>query len=296
MLFPVDLHTHTCHSDGRLTPSQLVLLAAAQGLKALAIADHDSTGGIDEAMACGNLNGIEVIAAVELSVETRGHSDVHLLGYFINHHDSCFQDKLEAFRVRRDSRGREIIVRINEKLAGEGKGRISYEEVLAESAGALGRPHVARVLVEKGFSKGMEDAFDRYLVPCNVPKEYFPVDEAINEIHRIGGLALLAHPTSISRDYEVLRGVIAEMVRLGLDGIEVYNTMATLTDAEFLLGLAMRHRLAVSGGSDFHGNNGEELLAIEGGRFSLDYRLVDGLKERLRQRHDRVEAGEEKGA
>lgn len=287
MYLPVDLHTHTRHSDGSLTPSELVLLAAAQGVKAVAISDHDSTAGIDEAVACGELNGIEVIPAVELSVEIRSYSDVHLLGYFINHNDPSFQKKLESFRVRRDSRGQEIIARINEKLAGEGKGCISYEEVLAESDGALGRPHVARVLLAKGFSSGMEDAFDRYLVPCNVPKEYFPVAEAISEIHRIGGLALLAHPTSISRDYEVLREVIGEMVRLGLDGIEVYNTMATLADADFLLGLAVRHRLAVSGGSDFHGNNGEKLLAIEGGRFTLDYRLVEGLKERLSRMRDR---------
>lgn len=287
MFLPVDLHTHTRHSDGRLSPSELVLLAAAQGLKALAIADHDSTAGIDEAMDCGQRNGIEVIPAVELSVEIRSYSDVHLLGYFINHHDPLFQEKLELFRVRRDSRGREIIARINDKLANEGKGQICYEEVLAESDGALGRPHVARVLMAKGFASGMEDAFDRYLVPCNVPKEYFPVAEAISEIHRLGGLALLAHPTSISRDYEELREVIGEMVRLGLDGLEVYNTMATLTDADFLQGLAMRHRLAVCGGSDFHGNDGEERLAIEGGRFSLDYRLVEGLKERLSQRHNR---------
>lgn len=284
MFMPVDLHTHTRYSDGSLTPSELVSLAAEQGVKAVAIADHDSTSGVDEALECGKRIGVEVIPAVELSVEISGYSDVHLLGYFIDHRDLSFQNRLNTFRNRRDSRGKEIIDRINERLACEGRGNITYEEVLAGSDGALGRPHLARVLVIKGYAVSMEDAFDRYLIPCNVPKLYFPMADAISEIHRIGGLALLAHPTSISRNYEELRTVIGEMVRLGLDGLEVYCTMATVADADFLLGLTVRHRLAVSGGSDFHGNEGERLLAIEGGRFSLDYRLVEGLRERLSKR------------
>lgn len=282
MLIPVDLHTHTCHSDGRLTPAELVSLAAAQGVKAIAVSDHDSVAGIDEAMACGSRAAIEVIPAVELSVEGGGYSDVHLLGYFIDHNDHSFLARLEELRLCRDNRGRELVSRINDKLAGEGKGGITYEEVVAGTAGALGRPHVARVLVEKGFSSTMDDAFDRYLVPCNVPKKYFPVAEAIEEIHRIGGLAVLAHPTSISRNCETLREVIGGMIRLGLDGLEVYSTMASVSEAEFLLGLSVRHRLAVSGGSDFHGGDGEEMLSIHGGRFRLDYRLVEGLKVRLK--------------
>lgn len=281
MYAPVDLHVHTRHSDGTFTPAEVVRMAGDQGFKAIAIADHDSVSGIDEAVAAGTAGGIEVIPAVELSIEIAGHHDVHLLAYFIDHRDAPFNDRLDRFRERRERRGEAIIARINEKLASERKGSITYEEVVEGSDGALGRPHIARVLIARGYASDMNDAFDNYLVPCDVPKEYFSADEAIREIHRIGGVAVLAHPTSISRDRTVLREVIGSMVALGLDGLEAYCTLATIDDADFLVAIARRHRLVVTGGSDFHGNETENSLGIADARFPIDYRLVAALKERL---------------
>jgi len=281
MYRPVDLHTHSRYSDGTRTPAELVEMASLQGLKAIALSDHDSTGGIDEAIAAGSRLGIEIIPSVELSVEVRNYHDVHILGYYIDHNDSDFKARLDQFRTRRDRRGQEIIGRINEKLASQGKGEIIYQEVLAGSDGALGRPHIARVLMAKGYVASMEEAFDNYLVPCNVPKQYFPIEEALCEIHRIGGLAVLAHPTSISRDRTLLREIIGGLASLGLDGLEAYNTLASLDESEFLLAISRRHLLTITGGSDFHGNEGEDRLGIEGNRFPIDYRLVEGLKERL---------------
>lgn len=280
---PVDLHTHSRHSDGIFTPSEVIELAYAQGFKALALADHDSVSGIDEAIAAGSRQGVEVIPAVELSIEIKGHHDVHLLAFFIDHHDPDFNLRLNSFRERRDTRGQEIIARINDRLEQNGKGGITYDEVIEGSDGALGRPHIARVLMSKGYVSDMNDAFDNYLVPCNVPKEYFPADEAIREVHRIGGIAVLAHPTTITRDRTVLREVIGMLVALGLDGIEAYNSLATIDDAEFLCAIARRYKLVVTGGSDFHGTEGENLLGIRDNRFPVDYRLVQALKERCGQ-------------
>jgi predicted metal-dependent phosphoesterase TrpH len=127
----------------------------------------------------------------------------------------------------------------------------------------------------------MNEAFANYLVPCNVPKEYFAAEEAITEIHRLGGVAVLAHPTTITRDRTIVREVIGMLVALGLDGIEAYNSLATIDDAEFLLAIARRHNLVVTGGSDFHGNEEEDRLGIRDNRFPLDYRLIDAMKERL---------------
>lgn len=274
----VDLHIHTRHSDGVFTPSEIVQMAYRQGFKAIAIADHDSISGVNEAVAAGIIQGVEVVPAVELSIELNSHSDVHLLAYFLDHHDPEFNARLDFFREKRDRRGHEIIARINEKLAKEGREGVSYDEVIEGSDGALGRPHIARVLMAKGYVNGMNDAFDNYLVPCDVPKEYFPADVAINEIHRIGGVAVLAHPTTISPDRTVVREAIGMLVALGLDGIEVYNSLATIDDAEFLLAITRRYHLAITGGSDFHGIEGEPILGIRDNKFTLEYNLVESLK------------------
>ncbi|MBT0664415.1 PHP domain-containing protein [Geobacter pelophilus] len=284
MTAPVDLHIHSRHSDGTFSPTELVKMASAQGFKAIALADHDSISGIDEAIAAGEEFGVELIPAVELSIEIKNYHDVHLLAFFLDHKDKSFNERLNSFRERRDRRGEEIIARINDKLANNGKGSISFSEVVAGSDGALGRPHIARVLISRGYVTDMNQAFDEYLIPCDVPKEYFPAEEAIKEIHRIGGLAVLAHPTTISKDRSKLREVIGMMVAFGLDGLEAYNTLATIDDSEFLFAIARRHKLIVTGGSDFHGNEGEGLLGIRDNRFPLDYRLVESLKDRVAEK------------
>jgi predicted metal-dependent phosphoesterase TrpH len=280
----IDLHLHSRHSDGTLSPSELVKLAADQQISVIALADHDALSGIDEAVAAGVANGVEVIPAVELSVEFCGFEDIHILGYCMDHHDSQLCAHLDRFRKRRDSRGQEMVVRINEKLESEGKSPISFDEVLERSDGALGRPHIARVLMAKGHTGTMEESFDRYLVPCNVPKEFFPADQAIREIHRTGGVAVLAHPTTISRERTILRETIAKLAMQGLDGLEVYYSLGTVDDADFLLATARRLNLVVTGGSDFHGHADEPLPGAIGERFPIDYDMVAHLIQRARAR------------
>ncbi len=280
----VDLHIHSIHSDGVHSPAALVEMAAQKGLHTIALADHDSVEGIDDALEAGARCGVEVIPAIELSVEFRGYHDVHLLGYFIDHRDSSFRERLTLFRTRRDQRGRAIIIRINEKLAMEAKQPISYEEVEALVVGALGRPHIAQVLVARGIVRDVPEAFDRYVIPCNVPKVYFPMSEALAEIRRIKGISVLAHPTTVTDNRAMLKTLITEMASIGLDGLEVFNNMSSTDDMNFLASMAGRLGMEMTGGSDFHGF--EEGLAMgrgRGGR-TLPYRLFEGIKRRRTER------------
>jgi len=263
----IDLHTHTTASDGIFKPAELIQIAHESGIAIIAIADHDSTAGIDEAVSTAHPLGITVIPAVELSVAYKDYHDVHLLGYWINHHDEVFSKKLELFRERRETRGLRIIERINDKLSSEGRSAINSEDVLALADGALGRPHIARVLMDHGYAQSMHDAFANYLQPCNVPKEYFNFDDALGEIKRIGGIAVLAHPQSITRNRTELETIIKDMAVKGLDGIEAFNTMGLEDDESFLRSLASKLGLLITGGSDYHGN--EEGLALGRGRGNL---------------------------
>ncbi len=274
----VDLHIHSRYSDGVHSPAALVAMAAAKGLKAIAIADHDSVSGIDEAIAAAVDCGIEVIPAVELSVEYKSYRDIHLLGYCINHRDAQLAEKLATFCTRRDIRGRAIVDRINAKLATEGVGSISYDEVATLASGALGRPHIARILIQHGYARDSEDAFNRYLVPCDVSKQYFPMEEALTEIRRVGGVAVLAHPTTITEDRPMLGALIREMADLGLDGLEVFNNMCYKDDMIYFESLAAGMGLTMTGGSDFHGFEGDVEIGSGRGGLAVAYRWVSALK------------------
>lgn len=280
----VDLHVHSLHSDGVHTPAALVEMAARKGLEAIALADHDSVAGLDEALAAGERQGVEVIPAIELSVEFRGYRDIHLLGYFIDYRDAAFQEQLALFRARRDERGRAIITRINAKLSQEGRGSISYEDVQALAAGALGRPHIAQVLVAHGIARDIQDAFDRYVVPCNVPKRYFPMTEALTEIRRLRGVSVLAHPTTVTDDRTALRALVTELAAMGLDGVEVFNNSCYSDDMIFLESLANRLGLVKTGGSDYHGIEDDIEMGSGRGALTVAYRWVEELKRRRGER------------
>jgi predicted metal-dependent phosphoesterase TrpH len=282
----VDLHLHSCHSDGLHTPAELVAMAAAKGLSAIALADHDSVDGIDEAMAAGERSCVTVIPAIELSVEYGKYHDIHLLGYFIDHRDGAFREKLALFRARRDERGRAIVDRINARLSRNGVNAIPYREVLDLAQGAVGRPHIAQALVARGLARDVQDAFDRYVVPCNVPKLYFPLTEALAEIRRIGGVSVLAHPTTITGNRAELKGLLAGLAAGGLDGIEVFNNVCFDDDMIFLESLARSHGLLMAGGSDFHGFEGDIEMGSGRGGLAVAYHLVEAMKKRLAERNN----------
>jgi predicted metal-dependent phosphoesterase TrpH len=276
----IDLHLHSNYSDGVRTPGELVTMASGLGLKAIALADHDTVDGIDEALAAGAACGLEVLPALELSVAFGPYRDVHLLGYLVDHRDPELLATLREFRDKRESRGEAIIDKINQKLALEGKTPIESQEAAALAGGALGRPHIAQVLIAKGHAGNMQDAFNRYLLPCDVPKRYFPVDEALATVRRLGGVAVLAHPTSISAEREQLTGVIDELCALGLDGLEAYNNICSEQESGWLRSLAEKRGLLWTGGSDYHGI--EEGIGIGTGRggMAVPYACVEALKRR----------------
>jgi predicted metal-dependent phosphoesterase TrpH len=281
----VDLHLHSTCSDGAHGPTRLVEMAAAAGLAAIALADHDNIDGIDEAMAAGRLLGVEVLSGVELSVLWESYEDIHLLGYGFDHRHAALRNALQAFRDFRESRNERIVARINERLLQEGRTPIDFAEVQRRAEGTLGRPHIAAVLIERGYAPDNEGAFQRYLVPCNVPKRYFPIDEAIGLIHEVGGVAVLAHPPYITEDRRELVRLLDTFVPLGLDGIEAYSNRATNDDIDWYITQARRRGLIVTGGSDYHGLEGGEIV-LGGGRGNLriPYRCVEEIRQAVARR------------
>lgn len=285
----VDLHIHSICSDGYYTPEDLVTMAADANLAAIALADHDNVDGIAAAQQAGAQHGIEVISAVELSTQWYDYSDMHLLGYGFDAEDPYLNRELSEFQEFRSGRNREIIERVNEKLAAEGREPIDADSVRQLAGGTIGRPHIAQALREAGYVTDNEAAFSRYLVPCNVPKRYFPVDEAIGLIHRSGGLAVLAHPPYITRERRKLEALIVELVGLGLDGIEAYNNGSNMEDTDWTIKLARAHGLIVTGGSDFHGDPGSGIEIGTGFHgLKIPYSCVEEIKAALHKRRQAV--------
>jgi len=278
----VDLHLHSTCSDGYLSPEEVVQLALNAGVCALALADHDNIDGISHAITAGNAVGIEVLPAVELSSQWLEYTDMHLLGYGFDYQDPYLIRALNEFQEFRLTRNRQIVDRVNLKLLDEKKLPLDPEAVLKLAGGTIGRPHIALALRQAGYVNSNDEAFSRYLVPCNVPKHYFPADAAIKLIHGSGGIVVLAHPPYVTRDRRKLEKLVAELVGLGLDGIEAYNNGSGLEDTDWLIKLARKYNLVVTGGSDFHGDSGSLIEVGKGIRgLRVPYQCVEEIKAAL---------------
>lgn len=241
----VDLHAHSTASDGAVSPTELVEAAKRAELLAIAITDHDTIAGVDEAVATGLSLGIRVVRGCELSAYD-GDFEVHLLALHIRD-AAAIRPSLEGFQRERVERGHSIV----ERLARAGA-PISIDDVIAEAAGgALGRPHIARVLIRAGHAADHRDAFDRFLGAgriAYVPKPRLDVADAIGIAHSAGALAVWAHPGR-----EGTRERLARLTSHGLDGVEVRHPGHTPTDVVRLGRLADELDLVPSGGSDWHG-------------------------------------------
>ena len=282
----VDLHLHSTCSDGLHSPAEVVRLAAEAGLSAIALCDHDNVDGIDAALAAGAELGVEVISGVELSTVWEDFADLHLLGYGFDHHHPELLGSLAGFREFRESRNERIVARINDRLASEKRAPIAFEKVLARAGGSVGRPHIAQELIAAGYVKNTEEAFNRYLVPCNVEKRFFPFTEAIDLVHRAGGVAVLAHPPFVTSDRKVLGELLDRFVPLGLDGVEAWNSGASRHDIEWYITLARRRALLVTGGSDFHGSEeGAVKIGRGRGQLHIPYSCVEEVRAALAARH-----------
>ena len=241
----VDLHVHSTASDGSRAPADVVAAAKRAGLSAMALTDHDTVAGIEEATRAGLAHGVRVVPGVELSA-VEGDVETHILGLHVSDTREM-EATLSALRDMRRTRAERIVQRLNELGV-----RIELASVLEQSAGgAIGRPHVARAMIAEGWAVDFRDAFDRYLGngrPAYVPKERLAVVDAIGLIHRAGGLAVLAHPAQGGT-----RERVEAFVRDGIDGVEVRHPSHSSEDIARLTALVDHFGLVPSGGSDWHG-------------------------------------------
>ncbi len=276
----VDLHVHSNASDGSLPPREVVRLARERGLAALALTDHDTIQGLPEALAAGADFGVEVIPGVEISAKHPGGS-MHILGYFLDSQSETLAGRLAVLQQARRDRNPQIIAKLNALGI-----PLTLEQVAAISgAGQMGRPHIARALYEAGYVPSIQAAFDLYLNnrgKAYVGKFRFPPDEAIAMIREAGGVAVLAHPFTLNHpDPEALRVLLAGLAAMGLAGVECYYPEHTPEQEALYLRLARELDLAVTGGSDFHGDNKPEVaLGRVNVQPKLTYDLVAGLKAR----------------
>jgi predicted metal-dependent phosphoesterase TrpH len=272
----LDLHLHTTYSDGSLPPAEVLALAQKAHVSALAITDHDTVCGIPEAMEVGHSLGIEVIPGIEISARW-GPSELHILGYFLDWQDVALLAQLDRLRAGRHARNPRIV----EKLNALGID-ITYEEVKAlAKTDSVGRPHIARVLMEKGIVKSAKEAFDRYLADgaaAYVPRDLPDPEEAIAMITNAHGLSVLAHPSWLDRS-EGMYKICDQLKAAGLAGVEVHYSTHRPEQTTHYLETARRLELLVTGGSDFHGITKPDIeVGIGRGNLQVPAKLLEPLR------------------
>lgn len=257
-----DLHTHSTASDGTEDPQTVVDLAEQAGLSAIAIADHDTIDGFSQ-LTPNSLAGVRVIPALEMSANV-GTAEVHILGYFIDARSDYLLDQLAMLQRQRLRRIERFCVRLTDIGV-----PLTTEEVLAFATGAsIGRPHIARAMISRGYVSSVGEAFDLYLAggrPGFVPRDDVTPESAIDLIHRAGGVAALAHPFT-SGDPAM---TIKRLLPVGLDALEVEYGAYTESDRSQLRSLAQKARLIATGGSDFHGRDHRSDIPLGSGSVSM---------------------------
>ena len=247
----VDLHIHSTFSDGEFTPAELVDLAESQGLAAIAITDHDTAAGTAAALKRAEGKRIEVIPGIEISA-WHGDTSMHILGYCFNPGDSCFSERLKLLQEGRETRNARILAKLNRLGIG-----VAAEELQQYSRyGQTGRPHIARLLVDRGVTDSVELAFKHYLrrgAAAYSERFRFSAHDAISMIREAGGTAVLAHPANLDSSLRTIPFLLRDLNRSGLAGVEVYYPSHTAKTVKALLQMAAGLNLCITGGSDFHG-------------------------------------------
>jgi 3',5'-nucleoside bisphosphate phosphatase len=278
----IDLHAHTDESDGTVAPAALVEAALELRLEALGICDHDTFAGYDAALGPARQAGLDLVCGIELSTKReipgqRGQS-IHMLGYFLDQPPSPeFRSWLERLQNSRRDRNRRLAARL-QALGLD----IQLEEVMRMGRSLAGRPHFARLMWQKGYVSTIQEAFDRYLADsaqAYVEREEPSLAEGIRRILEAGGLPSLAHPVRLSRKAETVERLVGEMCEMGLRAIEVYHSDHSPADIALYQSLASRYGLAITGGTDFHGETKPGLaLGIGYGNIALARSLLDDLR------------------
>lgn len=268
-----DLHVHTNHSDGLFSPEEVIDLAVSQNLQGIAITDHDSITGIEIAIHHSKkYDNFIIIPGIEISC-IHNDEEVHLLGYFIDYNDSNIVSVTETLKASRLNRGIEMVKKINE-LGLE----LSIEEVKEFSGDKyIGRPHIARAMIRRGYVVNIQEAFDKYLdrgKPAYVERCKISIEETISLIKGIGGISVLAHP-GLLKD----KNIINYCIKLGIDGIECIHSKHSQADIDLMSNIAKENDLIATGGSDFHGDlvNGNLLL----GKYYIDIENIPEMRGRI---------------
>jgi 3',5'-nucleoside bisphosphate phosphatase len=279
----IDLHIHSTASDGSYPPAEVVRLAKEGGLAAMALTDHDTVDGLAEAVAAGEQYGVEVIPGVEISAQCPGGT-MHIVGLFIEYHNGLLDRRLAVLKQARLDRNPQIIAKLNAMNI-----PITMAQVEKISGGGqVGRPHIARALMEAGYVNSIQQAFDIYLRlggKAYVSKFRFPPDQALAMIREAKGIPVLAHPFTLNQGSAfALKNLVTELKGLGLAGLEVFYSEHTPQQEALYLKLARELNLLVTGGSDFHGQNKPEItLGSFASQSKLTYDLVEALKAWRRQ-------------
>lgn len=248
----VDLHVHSNKSDGSISPSDLISEARKKGLTAFALTDHDTVEGIEEAIKAAENADVRVIPGIELSTEYEG-KDIHIVGLFIDKEQPAFRKKIQEFVDSRILRNQKMCQKLTEAGC-----PLTYEELVGEFPDSvITRAHYAQILLKKGYTKSLKEAFERYIGdrgPCFVPREKITPEDGIKLILSAKGIPVLAHPLLYKMGEERLQKLIDRLKNAGLQALEAIYSTYTPSEEKQMCELAKRNGLLISGGSDFHGN------------------------------------------
>ena len=252
-----DLHIHTHYSDGVMSPSEIIKIAQNKRLLALSVTDHDTVKGIDESIRLASKANLILIPGIELSTQYES-SEIHMLSYFIDHNNKYLLNILDNLYKERLEIG-EIIVN-NLSLQGI---KLNWNSIKSSAKESLGRPHIAREMVKRGYVKSISDAFENYLNDKNkleLPSKKLNSLEAIDIINQSGGVSVIAHPHTVQN----IDNILPELSKAGLSGLEVYNARYSNNQKEAFIKLANNFGLSLTGGSDFHSNESNNKLGKSG--------------------------------
>ena len=267
-----DLHLHTTHSDGALSPETLMRRVQKAGLSIVSITDHDNVGGLDEAIETGKSLGIEVVPGVELSVALND-KDIHLLAYFFDYTNQKLLEYLAFFRYERLKRAERIVQKLNDINVS-----LNMDSVLDQAGiGSVGRPHIASALLEEGLIESYHEAFMKYIgvgAPAYEKKYQLSPLEATQLVAQAGGLTFLAHPGKYTTDFE-----LSALIQSGLDGIEVVHPSHNEARQEFYRGVVHQYFLLECGGSDYHGGRKNDDQTL--GTYTVPLQIVEDMRTRL---------------
>lgn len=274
----VDLHTHSIYSDGTFSPKEIVEYAVKKGLSAIALTDHDTLEGLNEAVSWGERYGIEVIRGIEISADYEG-TEVHIVGLFVTDESYELNNALNILRESRVIRNREMVQRLNDIGVA-----IDYDNVVKRAGGGLvTRAHIAGELINKGYASYNGEAFEKYIGkggPAYVKRQVLSWKETLRLINSSGGISTLAHPLLYKMSQRRLEEVLNSLVKGGLSGIEAYYSTHTPSDVNYIKELAAKYKLKLSGGSDFHGKNKPKIDLGSGyGKLEVPYTVLEGLKK-----------------